>query len=174
MKTNALPKIDMTDCPTGCCPRFKPECWDGQHLHFDHKKFLHATTLSALHVPLNMGKVFTRVQAAIEAAKAAPEDTFLVLSKDNSAWSAEHYFAVNRDVKGEHMVSLTGDYLTKVFECPYAEAKHWLDDMKSVATASGHEAGEVYFFYTTCPKCAKVYGKNYVVGVVQLGAKLAA
>ncbi|MHC4509420.1 MAG: hydrolase [Planctomycetota bacterium] len=21
----------------------------------------------------------------------------------------------------------------------------------------------MYFFYTTCPKCAKVYGKNYTV-----------
>jgi hypothetical protein len=26
----------------------------------------------------------------------------------------------------------------------------------------------VYFFYTTCPKCAEVYGKNYVVGVVEI------
>jgi hypothetical protein len=22
---------------------------------------------------------------------------------------------------------------------------------------------KMYFFYTTCPKCAKVYGKNYTV-----------
>jgi hypothetical protein len=22
---------------------------------------------------------------------------------------------------------------------------------------------KLYFFYTTCPKCAQVYGKNYVV-----------
>jgi hypothetical protein len=24
---------------------------------------------------------------------------------------------------------------------------------------------DVYFFFTTCPKCAKAYGRNYVVGV---------
>jgi hypothetical protein len=26
----------------------------------------------------------------------------------------------------------------------------------------------MYFFYTTCPRCAKHYGKNYVVGVAQV------
>ena len=26
----------------------------------------------------------------------------------------------------------------------------------------------LYFFYTTCPKCAKYYGKNYVVLVAQV------
>ena len=32
----------------------------------------------------------------------------------------------------------------------------------------GQEPKNIYFFYTTCPKCAKAYGKNYVVGVAQL------
>jgi hypothetical protein len=26
----------------------------------------------------------------------------------------------------------------------------------------------MYFFYTTCPRCAKHYGKNYVVGVAKV------
>jgi hypothetical protein len=26
----------------------------------------------------------------------------------------------------------------------------------------------MYFFYTTCPKCAKKYGKNYVVILAQI------
>jgi len=26
----------------------------------------------------------------------------------------------------------------------------------------------MYFFYTTCPTCAKHYGKNYVVGVAKV------
>jgi hypothetical protein len=26
----------------------------------------------------------------------------------------------------------------------------------------------LYFFYTTCPKCAKHYGKNYVVAVAKV------
>ena len=27
----------------------------------------------------------------------------------------------------------------------------------------GRSSEKLYFWYTTCPKCAKVYGKNYVV-----------
>jgi NMD protein affecting ribosome stability and mRNA decay len=27
--------------------------------------------------------------------------------------------------------------------------------------------GEMYFFYTTCPKCARKYGKNYVAILAQ-------
>jgi hypothetical protein len=27
---------------------------------------------------------------------------------------------------------------------------------------------KLYFFYTTCPKCAKAYGKNYVVLLAQI------
>ena len=30
------------------------------------------------------------------------------------------------------------------------------------------ELRKLYFFYTTCPKCAKHYGKNYVVGFAEV------
>ena len=26
----------------------------------------------------------------------------------------------------------------------------------------------LFFYYTTCPRCAKQYGKNYVVGLAQV------
>jgi hypothetical protein len=32
----------------------------------------------------------------------------------------------------------------------------------------GRTLETLYFFYTTCPKCAKHYGKNYVVGIAKL------
>ena len=65
------------------------------------------------------------------------------------------------------MVSLDGDYVTKVFEGPYRDAKNWHDEMMNDAKNRGHEDAGVYMFYTTCPKCAKAYGKNYVVGVAE-------
>ena len=40
--------------------------------------------------------------------------------------------------------------------------------MQDIAIAKGKTAGDVWFFYTTCPKCAKAYGQNYVVGVAQI------
>lgn len=34
MEVNSLPKYDMSDNPTNCCPRFNSEGWDEQDLHF--------------------------------------------------------------------------------------------------------------------------------------------
>ena len=32
----------------------------------------------------------------------------------------------------------------------------------------GHKVDAIYYFCTTCPKCAEVYGKNYIVAVAKL------
>lgn len=168
METNVLPKMDMSEISTGCCPEFNPEGWDGRHLHFKDKKFVRATTRSLLHVPINMGSVFTRVQENIEAAGAQDPKGYLVLSSDLSSTEGEHLFAVTRDVPGEEMVTLSGDFMTRVFEGPYGHAKHWMHDMEVAAKAAGHTAKRVFMFYTTCPKCARAYGKNYVIGVAEI------
>lgn len=87
------------------------------------------------------------------------------MSHDDSAWHAEHLFAVSEPVAGAEMVTLSGDFLTKVFEGPFSEARSWSEEMKSYVAAQGRTLETLYFFYTTCPKCAKYYGKNYVVAV---------
>jgi hypothetical protein len=35
--------------------------------------------------------------------------------------------------------------------------------MTKYVQSKGKEPKKLYFFYTTCPRCAKVYGKNYTV-----------
>lgn len=167
MDVNATPAFDKSDNLTGCCPRFHPEGWDDQEMHFVDKPFVRASTLSLFHVPLNMGSVFAKTWAAIERAHAA-EGTFLVLSHDDSAWHAEHLFAVDADVPGAEMVRLSGTFLTKVFEGPYADVKRWCGEMERAVAEKGKRLDTQYFFYTTCPKCAKAYGKNYVVGVARV------
>ena len=164
MQTNETPPYDMANSETGCCPRFHPEPWDERELHFEDKLFVRATTVSLFHIPLNMGSMFTRTHQAIGKAHAEPAG-FLVLSRDLSAWRAEHLFAVAAEVPGAEMVSLSGDYFTKVFEGPYRDAPKWCAAMSGHVAAKGKTPGNLYFFYTTCPRCAKHYGKNYVVGV---------
>lgn len=168
MKTNQLPHYDMDDNPTGCCPRFHPEAWDGVELHFEDKPFVRAETKSVMHVPVNMGKVFSRVQDHFEASGGFDPDDTIVMSRDLSPWTSEHLFAAPHPVSEEEMVTLSGDFITKVFEGPYKEAKEWYQEMKDMAAAHGKTDGEVWFFYTTCPKCAEVYGKNYVVGLAEV------
>jgi hypothetical protein len=170
MQTNQTPFYDASVNTTGCCARFNPAGWDGQKLHFDRKRFVRATTRSLMHVPLNMGSVFTRVQNHVAAVGAEDASQMLVLSRDPSAFTGEHLFAVTADVPEEEMTTLSGDFVTKTFEGPYSQVRNWYNDMQSAAREAGHEPGEVWFFYTTCPKCAKAYGQNPVVGFVELGA----
>lgn len=165
MHINSLPPMNVDANLTGCCPKFDPKGWDGQTLRFRDKKFVKATTKSLMHVPINMGKVFTRVQDHVEAAGAQDPDSFLVLSRDLSPRESEHFFAVTRDVPDEEMVTLTGNFITRVFEGPYRKAGDWVHEMEVAARAAGKQAGDVYMFYTTCPKCAKAYGENYVVAI---------
>ncbi len=169
MQTNVTPVFDDSVNTTGCCPKFNPEGWDSRLLHFKDKRFVRATTKSAMHVPLNMGRVFTRVQGHIEDAAALPEmSQILVLSRDLSPWEGEHLFAVTRDVRNEEMTTLSGDFLTRVFEGPYRKAGDWVHEMEVFAQARGKTPGRVFMFYTTCPRCARAYGQNYVVGLVEI------
>lgn len=181
MRTNALPHFDDSDNPTGCCPRFDPAGWDGQELHFRDKAFVRATTRSLLHVPIDMGKVFARVHGHLRESGAYDPDDFIVLSRELTPWQAEHLFAASRPVPQEETVRLSGDFITRVFEGPYRAARHWHEAMAALAREKRATAGkatdreetdreaEVYFFYTTCPRCAKAYGRNYVVGVARTG-----
>ncbi len=168
MHINQTPAFDASDNTTGCCPRFNPAGWDGQVLHFDKKRFVRATTRALAHVPLNMGRVFARVQDHIATVGAEDIGQRLVLSRDPSAFAGEHLFAVTRDVPEEEMTTLSGDFVIKTFEGEYSMVPGWHAEMMATPRETGREPGEVWFFYTTCPKCAKAYGSNPVVGVVEL------
>lgn len=168
MQTNAVPRYDASVNETGCCAKFNPVGWDDCLLHFENKPFVRATTKSAMHIPLNMGRVFERVQRHIENAAAMKEDEVLVLSRELGPWDAEHFFAVTADVEGEEMTTLSGDFLTRVFEGSYSKAGDWAQEMEVAARAHGKTPGRVFMFYTTCPRCANAYGENYVVGVVEV------
>lgn len=168
MKTNQLPPCDTSVNTTGCCPKFNPQGWDAEELHFKDKLFVKAQSRSAMHVPLNMGRVFSRVQTHAEQADATSANDFIVLSRDVSPWSSEHLFSVTRPVPAEEMTTLSGDFITKVFEGPYSKVKEWHHDMEQLVRSRNSTPTDIYFFYTTCPKCAKAYGKNYVVGVAAL------
>lgn len=170
MQTNALPHYDDSDNPTGCCPRFNPEGWDGRHLHFDDKLFVRAVSKSEDHAPTDIGAVFERAFGNIQKAGAYDADNIIVLSRDVSPSEAEHYFAVSKDVPDEEVVRWSGDFVTKLFEGPYEDAPQWEQQIRADLARQGFEAGSVYFFYTTCPKCLEVYGRNYVVAVAALKA----
>lgn len=78
------------------------------------------------------------------------------------------YLAVDKEVHGALNVTLSGRYLCKVYEGPYKDTQKWMEDFNRYTEHEGYTVTKTYLWYTTCPKCAKVYGKNYVVVVAEL------
>ena len=103
-----------------CCPKFNPALWDDKELVWRDKRFVQDRVRSVLHIPLNFGAVMRRSMALISQAGAEPPDAeMLVLSDENSLWGADVYLSVTKDVPGARMASISGVFLTKVFEGPY-------------------------------------------------------
>lgn len=147
---------------TGCCPPFDPAPWQGKEVTWRDKLFVKDHVHCLFHVPVNLGRRVTHDLALIEAAKAAPEVP-LMLSDERSPWGADLYIAVTRPVPGAQMATLSGTFLTQVYEGPYRDAPRWASDMQRHVAERERRLDKLYFAYTTCPRCAKAYGKNYVV-----------
>lgn len=157
----------LYDSETGCCPRFDPEPWDGGEQVWEEKLFVKDRVRSVFHVPINFGRVMVRNMEKIVAADALTPEP-LMLSDENSLWGSDLYVHVTKEIPDSEMARLSGTFLTKVFEGPYKNARTWALQMQEYVKEKGKELKKLYFFYTTCPKCAKVYGKNYVVLVAQV------
>lgn len=152
---------------TGCCPRFDPVPWEDKEISFKDKLFLKDHVRSILHIPLNFDKVMVKNMEKIEAANALSPDQ-LLLSDEKSLWGADVFIAVSKEVPGAQMEKISGNFLSRVFEGPYNNMGAWMKEMQGYVKSKGKEIKKMYFFYTTCPKCAKYYGKNYTVILAQV------
>jgi hypothetical protein len=158
----AQPTLQSTMKPTGCCPPFDPSAWQDKEITWKDEPFVLDHVRSVFHVPLNFGRRVTKNQTLIEAAGAAPT-VRLMLSDEKSPWGADIYIRVTKTVPGTRMAHLSGTFLTRVCEGPFRDAAKWAEDMRRFVVARGQKLEKLFFAYTTCPACAKAYGKNYVV-----------
>lgn len=153
--------------PTGCCDPFNPEPWQDKEITWKDKIFVMDYVTSFLHIPLNMGGKIVKNMGLIEKAHAQAQHQ-LMLTDEKSLWGADIYIDVAKEVPGAQMATISGTFLTKVFEGPYQNAGKWAREMTEYVKNKGKELKKLYFSYTTCPKCAKAYGKNYVVLFAQI------
>ena len=124
-----------TQSPEQCCARFDPEPWDDKELHWQDKLFVKDHVVSFLHIPLNFGAVMKRNVARMAAADAEPGN-MVVLSDENSLWGADLYLEASRDVPGAEMTTISGVFLSRVFEGPYRNVRRWIDEMKALGLSS--------------------------------------
>lgn len=154
-----------------CCPPFDPVPWEGKEVNWENKLFIKDAVAQFLHIPLpwSFGKTVVRMFKKIEDAGAQTDTKdFLMLAYDPSPWRSELYMNVTKEVPGADNVRFSGTYLTRVFEGPYNAVPRWIAEMDKYAAGKGKKVNRYYFYYTTCPKCAKKYGKNYVVVFAQV------
>ena len=152
-----------------CCPLFNPIPWQEKEHIWKDKPFVKTYVKQIFHIPLNMGQVITKMWASINDANAQPSDEdFLILAYDPSPWKSELYFSVTKPVEGLENVTLSGKYITKVFDGPFNDVPKWISEFDIYLEKKNLKALKYYFHYTTCPKCAKKYGHNYVVAFAQI------
>jgi hypothetical protein len=159
--------VDQGIKSTGCCDPFDPKPWQDKEIVWKDKIFVKDHVTSFFHIPLNMGKKIIKDMELIEKAKAKASYQ-LMLTDEKSLWGSDIYIDVAKEVPGAEMATLSGNILTKVFEGPYRNAGQWASEMKEYVENKGKVLKKMYFSYTTCPKCAKAYGKNYVVLLAQV------
>ncbi len=150
-----------------CCPKFDPKPWDGKVFEWKNKKFIKDKVFTFFYIPINFGAVVKRMMAKIEGAGAKAED-WMSLSDHTSKWNMDLYVAVNQKIPGAENVIFNGKFLSKVYEGDFKETGKWCKDFESFAKGKGFKVKKWYMWYTTCPKCAKKYGKNYVVIIAKV------
>jgi hypothetical protein len=150
-----------------CCPKFNPAPWDGKIHDWKNKKFVKERVSTFLNMPLNFGSVMKRLDEQIQNAGATIPDG-MGLSDHTSKWNMDIYCAVDKEIPTLENTTLSGMFLSKVYEGPFKDTGKWCKDFKDYAKSRGVSISKWYMWYTTCPKCAKKYGKNYVVILAQV------
>ncbi|MFC2061581.1 hydrolase [Elusimicrobiota bacterium] len=153
---------DYKNSETGCCPRFSPEGWDKKEISWQEKLFVKDRVKSIFHIPVNFGQVMKRNMEIINKESALSTDP-IVLSDENSLWGSDLFISVDKEIPEVQMQKISGTFLSRVFEGPYKDMGKWVKEMNEYVSSQEKEMNKMYFYYTTCPKCAKVFGKNYVV-----------
>lgn len=159
-KSKTLEPVPVKE--TGCCPIFHPKLWDEKEIEWKGKLFVKDSVRSFLYMPIGMGKVMSKNIAKIEKAKAEPDEQ-LILSDCLSPWRSDLFISASKEVPEAEMVEFSGTYLTKVFEGPFKDMGEWSKEMRNYVKSKSKELKKLYFCYTTCPACAKAYGKNYII-----------
>jgi hypothetical protein len=151
-----------------CCPKYEPSLWDDKTLEWQKKQFVKARVFTLFYMPMNFGSVIRKLDKKVREAGANMQDN-LCLSDHTSKWNMDIYVAVDKDVPGALNTTISGKFYSKVYEGPYNDTAKWCRNYEETAKSMNMGIKKWYMWYTTCPECAKKYGKNYVAIMGQVG-----
>lgn len=150
-----------------CCPRLDPTLWEDKIFEWESKKFIKEHVCTFFYMPINFGGVMMKADAKTTKAGGVFQDG-LCLADHTSKWNMDVYIAVDKEIEGAKNVTFSGKFFSKVYEGPFQDTGKWCADFEIVLKARQLVMKKMYMWYTTCPKCAKKYGKNYVVIIAEI------
>ncbi len=145
-----------------CCPEFDLIPWDNQQFTWVNKRFIQDKVFTFLYMPINFGSVITKMDTRIRKAGGTIPDA-LCLSDHTSMWNMNVYCAVDKEIPEAKNMTLSGKFYSRVYEGEFKDTGKWTADFEKNTKDQGITIKKMYMWYTTCPKCAKKYSKNYVV-----------
>ncbi|MFH1364082.1 MAG: hydrolase [Candidatus Aenigmatarchaeota archaeon] len=145
-----------------CCPKFDPKKWDNKTINWKDKMFVKDKVFTLFYMPIGFGSTMKRLDEKTRKSGAKVLDN-LCLSYHTSMWNMEVYLAVDRKIPNSENVTISGKFFSKVYEGPYKNTGMWCKEYVADANKKKMKVKKMYMWYTTCPKCAKKYGKNYIV-----------
>ena len=155
------------------------------------KTFVVDGTYCLFYIPLGFGKAVRRAISKIEHSKTqVPKEDFMILSNCHSPWWSDILVSTSKDqdVEGAKVAKISGSFVAKAYEGEYSNMGKWAKEVQELVVkvrqdmtslekecsdkniivqkqGEQHEKDteKILFYYPTCPKCARKYGKNYVV-----------
>jgi hypothetical protein len=150
-----------------CCPKFDPAPWEEKIFQWKNKKFIKDNVFTVFYMPVNFGNTIMKMNSKVEAVQGKIPD-WMCLSDHTSKWNMDLYLAVDKVIPNAKNLTMSGIYVTKVYEGDFKETGNWGKDFDAWCLEKEYHSQKTYMWYTTCPKCAKKYGKNYVVFVAKI------
>jgi len=116
-------------------------------------------------LPSMIGKKATRMWKAAEDANrtSARREDVLLLFTDPTPFKSEIFLSVTGVVPGEDNVTISGSYVSKVFDGPYNAIPKYIKEMDRYLSEKGKRSKRYYVHYAYCPKCARKYSHNHMV-----------
>jgi len=153
------------------CNLFELNKWDRKTHKWMNKLFIKESIPQFFHIPLPgiYRRTLIRMWKRAKNANAAPDmKDFLLLSYDPSPWKSDLYLLVTGDVPLANNVRLSGSFFSKVFDGPYSKIPQFIREMDIMLARDNKLAIKYYFYFATCPECAKKYGHNYIVAFAEV------
>jgi hypothetical protein len=154
-----------------CCTGFDPAPWDNKMHEWTDKLFIKVSIPQVLHFPLPgmFGRAVQKMWKMAQDADATIDyKDFLLLACDSSPWKSDLYMNVAHEVADAQNIKLSGKFFSKIFDGPFLKVPQYIREMDILLTRQNKLARRYFFYFATCPACAKKYGHNYIVAFAEL------